>query len=64
MNTAKAIPNYDEIQNGVTWMGGTTHELQQQHIPGYQGHVHGLFSENVFGRSFARVTAECVNQRH
>ena len=44
MNTTKNVPNYDEVQNGITWIGGTTHEIQRQHIPGYQGHVHGLFS--------------------
>ena len=44
MNTTKTVPNFDEIQNGATWIGGPTHELQRQHIPGYQGHIHGLFS--------------------
>lgn len=42
MNTTKNVPDYDHIQNGVTWIGGTTHELQRQHIPGYAGHVKGL----------------------
>lgn len=64
MNTTKQVPDYDHIQNGVTWLGGTTHELQRQHIPGYAGHVHGLFAENVYGKNFARVTAECLNQRN
>jgi hypothetical protein len=64
MNTTKSVPDYDHIQNGVTWIGGTTHELQKQHIPGYAGHVKGLFAENVYGKNFARVTAECLNERH
>jgi hypothetical protein len=64
MNTTKTVPNFDEVQNGVTWVGGTTHELQKQHIPGDQGHVHGLIAENVHGKNFARVTAECVNNRN
>ena len=64
MNTTKSVPNYDEIQYGETWIGGPTHELQRQHIPGYQGHIHGLFSENVYGKNFARVTAECINSRN
>ena len=58
------MPDYDHIQNGVTWLGGTTHELQRQHIPGYAGHIHGLSSENVYGKNYARVTAECLNQRN
>jgi hypothetical protein len=64
MNTTKNVPDYDQIQNGVTWIGGTTHELQKQHIPGYAGHVKGLFAENIYGKNFARVTAECLNERH
>jgi hypothetical protein len=64
MNTTKSVPDYEHIQNGVTWIGGTTHELQKQHIPGYAGHVKGLFAENIYGRNFARVTAECINDRH
>lgn len=64
MNTTKSVPDYDHIQNGVTWIGGTTHELQKQHIPGYAGHVKGLFAENIYGKNFARVTAECLNERH
>jgi hypothetical protein len=58
------MPDFDHIQNGVTWLGGPTHELQKQHVPGYAGHVHGLHAENVYGRNFARVTAECLNNRH
>jgi hypothetical protein len=23
-----------------------------------------LFSENIYGKSFSRVTAECINDRH
>ena len=64
MNTTKQMPDFDHIQNGVTWLGGPTNELQKQHIPGYAGHVHGLHAENVYGRNFARVTAECLNSRH
>ena len=56
MNTTKTVPNDFEVQQGTTWIGGPTNELQRQHIPGYSGHVHGLFSENVHGKNFARVT--------
>lgn len=64
MNTTKNVPNFEEVQTGATWIGGPTHELQRQHIPGYQGHIHGLFAENVYGKSFSRVTSECMNSRH
>jgi hypothetical protein len=64
MNTTKQVPDYNHIQNGVTWLGGTTHELQKQHIPGYAGHVKGIYAENVYGKNFARVTAECLNERN
>lgn len=63
MRTTQTVPEFGHIQDGTTWMGGPTHELQRQHIPGYMGHVHSLFAENVHGKNFARVTSECLNQR-
>ena len=42
MNTTNLVPNDFQIQQGTTWIGGPTHELQRQHIPGYSGHIHGL----------------------
>ena len=47
----------------MSWIGGPTHSLQRQHIPGYGGHVPSLMSENVHGKGFARVSAECLNAR-
>jgi hypothetical protein len=35
----------------------------QQHIPGYDGHVPGLISENVNGKSFAKCTQATIGQR-
>lgn len=63
MKTTQTVPEFGHIQDGTTWLGGPTHELQRQHIPGYQGHVHSLFAENVHGKNFARVTSECLNSR-
>ena len=63
MRTTQTVPEFGHIQDGTTWLGGPTHELQKQHIPGYMGHVHSLFAENVHGKNFARVTSECLNQR-
>lgn len=42
MNTTKRVPNDIEVQNGSAWIGGPTHSLQRQHIPGYSGHIKGL----------------------
>lgn len=63
MNTTKTIPTLEQVQEGTSWMGGPTHSLQRQHIPGYGGHVPTLASENVHGKSFSRVSAECLNGR-
>lgn len=63
MRTTQMMPEFGHIQDGTTWIGGPTHELQKQHIPGYMGHVHSLYAENVHGKNFARVTSECLNQR-
>ncbi len=64
MKTAELVPNYLEVKGGETWIGGPTHRLQRQHVPGYQGFVKALDAENVHGKTFARVTAECLNQRN
>jgi hypothetical protein len=28
----------------------------QQHIPGYDGHIPGLISENLYAKSYAKCT--------
>ncbi len=40
----------------TTWIGGHQHEMCQQHIPNYDGHVPGLISENLNGKSFGKIT--------
>lgn len=64
MNTTKTIPNILHIEEGVSWIGGPTHVLQRQHIPGYGGHIPSIVSENVHGKGFSRISAECLNQRN
>ncbi|KAL4426579.1 hypothetical protein ABPG74_012339 [Tetrahymena malaccensis] len=64
MNTTQMIPTYQDVKSGVTWLGGPTHVLQEQHIPGYKGHVKGVQAESLHGKTFARVTAECLNNRY
>lgn len=39
-----------------TWVCGPTNKIQDQHVPGYTGHVHSLISENLHGKTFARLT--------
>lgn len=45
-----------------TWIGGPTHEKRQQHLPGYQGHVAYLESDGQFGKSFAKITNNCISK--
>lgn len=33
-------------------------------MPGYTGHVLGIQSENVFGKSYAKCTATTINHRN
>lgn len=63
MNTTLNVPTYEDVRSGQSWLGGPTHVLQRQHIPGYRGHVRGLQAESLHGKTFARVTAECLNNR-
>lgn len=35
--------------NVETWEGGPQYKNRPQHIPGYQGHIKGLISENYHG---------------
>jgi len=46
------------------WIAGPTHEIKTQHVPGYTGHVKGLVSENLFSKSYAKVTATAISKRH
>ena len=47
-----------------TWIGGPTHEKRQQHLPGYQGHVTYLESDGQFGKSFAKITNNCMSKQN
>lgn len=46
------------------WISGPTHEIKTQHVPGYTGHVKGLVSENLFSKSYAKVSANAISRRH
>eukprot|EP00824_Muranothrix_gubernata_P018059 TRINITY_DN36943_c0_g1_i1.p1 TRINITY_DN36943_c0_g1~~TRINITY_DN36943_c0_g1_i1.p1 ORF type:complete len:298 (-),score=23.68 TRINITY_DN36943_c0_g1_i1:20-784(-) len=46
---------------GNNWIAGPTHELYNQHVPGYQGHVPGVISENIYSKSFAKTTKKAIS---
>ncbi|CAK74838.1 unnamed protein product (macronuclear) [Paramecium tetraurelia] len=63
MKTISLIPSTEQVVTGQTWIGGPTYELQKQHVPGYAGHVRGLKAESQYGKPFAKITAECMEER-
>ena len=46
------------------WVCGPTHNVRQQHIPGYTGHVRGMVSADSLSKSYARVTAHLFSRNH
>ncbi|KRW98940.1 hypothetical protein PPERSA_00767 [Pseudocohnilembus persalinus] len=64
MKTTQLVPNYQEVKQGQSWIGGPTNHLQRQAVPGYCGHIHGLYAENQHGKTYAKITAECINKRN
>lgn len=50
-----------QYSSGEQWLGGPSHHVQRQHIPGYKGHVAGMQAENLFGHPFAKLSAESLN---
>jgi len=51
-------------RHAKNWIAGPTHEMCLQHIPGYNGHVQGVISENVHGISFAKATQVTIGHRN
>ena len=49
-------------KKGDNWIGGPTQNVKAQYIPGYQGFVPNIKSENIFGKSFAKNTGIAVNK--
>lgn len=47
----------------TNWISGPTHEMCQQHIPGYDGHVPGLISENLYSKSYAKCSQVAIGRR-
>lgn len=46
------------------WINGPTHEIRQQHIPGYTGHCRGLVNKDFMSKSYAKVTAELFAKQY
>lgn len=67
-NTPSNKTNKDIFGNwskyATNWVGGPTHEVCKQHVPGYTGHVPGVLSENIYSKSYAKCTASAIGNRH
>ena len=46
------------------WINGPNHEIRNQYVPGYTGHIKGLISENLFASSYAYTTAKAIGKKH
>ena len=57
------IPSDDQQPKNITWQGGPTHHIQKQHIPGYGGHVKGLYAENLYGQTYAKLSSNAMENR-
>lgn len=68
----KPAPVEDELKKtlgnrskeGATWIGGHTQMLKPQHIPGYKGHVPGIYSENLYAKTFGNTTSKIMSKEH
>ena len=46
------------------WINGPNHEIRNQQIPGYTGHIKGLISENLFADSYGNCSAKAIGKKH
>jgi len=46
------------------WINGPNHNIRNQQVPGYTGHIKGLVSENLFASSYANCTASAIGKKH
>lgn len=46
------------------WINGPNHEIRNQFVPGYTGHIKGLVSENLFASSFGNTTSKAIGKKH
>lgn len=62
LNDEIKIGNHSKF--GDNWLGGPNANIKAQHVPGYQGYVPQIKSENVFAKSFAKTTGATINSEH
>lgn len=43
-----------------TWENGYKYEIYPQHIPGLKAHVPGVYSSNLFGQTYSKMTAKAI----
>ena len=46
------------------WISGPNHQIRNQQVPGYTGHIKGLKSENLYGGSYGNCTAKAIGKKH
>lgn len=46
------------------WINGPNHEIRNQYVPGYTGHIKGLICENLFAGSYGNTTAKAIGKKH
>ena len=51
-------------RSSKNWISGPTHEIRQQHVPGYTGHCRGMVNKDFMSKSYAKVTAELFSKEH
>ena len=51
-------------RTSVTWVGGPTHMVRRQNIPGYTGMNRGFVNKDLMCKSYSKVTAELYSRRH
>jgi len=58
LNEEKAFTN--RSKEARTWVNGPNYKIYPQHIPGYKGHVPGIYGSNILGMSYARTTSVAI----
>jgi hypothetical protein len=54
----------NKSKNSVNWICGPTHEIRQQHVPGYTGQCRGFVNKDFMSKSYSKVTAELFAKQH
>jgi hypothetical protein len=49
---------------GKNWPCGPSYQINEQRIPGYQGFIRGLKSENLFAERYSEITTKAFTKKH